>query len=87
MTPHRPGWATEWWRNIRDDYGMAGVRLHDLRHYHVTWLLSKGVGIKEVSERVGHSLTSTTQNIYQHSTPAGQAAAVKALAAIGGSGE
>ena len=45
------------------------IRFHDLRHFHATYLMSLGVDIKLISSRLGHSLASTTQNIYQHVTP------------------
>src|SRR5262249_36391506 len=41
------------------------IRLHDLRHTHATLLLQAGVPVKVVSERLGHSKTSITQDVYQ----------------------
>lgn len=43
-----------------------GVRLHDLRHFHASVLLDRGESAGVVSARVGHTQTSTTQNIYGH---------------------
>lgn len=47
---------------------------HDLRHTHATFLLSPepfglGQNVKIVSERLGHSKTSTTLNTYAHVLP------------------
>lgn len=42
------------------------IRLHDFRHSHSTILLSKGISIKMVSERLGHSDVSMTLNTYTH---------------------
>lgn len=42
------------------------IRLHDFRHSHTTILLSKGIPIKVVSERLGHSDISMTLNTYTH---------------------
>jgi len=45
------------------------IRFHDLRHSHATLLLAQGVATKIVSERLGHSRTSFTQDTYQHVLP------------------
>lgn len=37
-----------------------------LRHSHVSLLLFKGINIKYISRRVGHSDVSTTLNKYSH---------------------
>lgn len=81
-TPHRPGWASEWWERIRGEHGMDGVRLHDLRHHHATSLLEDGVPLNLVSARLGHSLASTTLNIYGHATDHGDELAVKSSARL-----
>lgn len=44
-----------------------GVNPHNLRHCHATHLLEAGVSMVEVSRRLGHSKTSTTE-IYNHIT-------------------
>lgn len=43
------------------------IRIHDFRHSHISLLISNNAPIKGVSERVGHSNTSITLNIYTHS--------------------
>lgn len=61
------------------------VRFHDLRHTHATLLLKKGVHMKVVSERLGHSSVSITGDIYAHVLPSmQQEAAGKADLAIFG---
>ena len=45
-----------------------GVRVHDLLHAHAFWLLAGGTDLKSVMERMGHSLTQTTQK-YLHTLP------------------
>ena len=42
------------------------IRVHDLRHSHATFLLSKGVNIVSLSRRLGHERVSTTLDIYSH---------------------
>lgn len=46
--------------------GLADVRLHDLRHYVATRLLSAGVDVRTVAGRLGHRNASTTLNVYSH---------------------
>lgn len=46
--------------------GLPRVRLHDVRHAYVTALLSAGVPLKVVSQRVGHASPTVTMTIYQH---------------------
>lgn len=40
------------------------IRLHDLRHISASLLIAAGVPIRVVSERLGHSKTTTIQEIY-----------------------
>ena len=46
--------------------GLAGVRLYDLRHTCATLLLLAGENVKVVSERLGHSTTVLTLDVYSH---------------------
>ena len=55
------------------------IRFHDLRHTHATLLLKKMVYAKIVSERLGHSKSGTTLDIYSHVTPTIQLEAVRAF--------
>ena len=55
--------------------GVPVIRLHDLRHPHGTLLISSGVLVKVVSERLGHATPSYTIETYQHVLPAMQAGA------------
>lgn len=45
-------------------------RLHDLRHFHATTLLTNGTDVRTVAGRLGHVQASTTLNIYAHYLPA-----------------
>jgi integrase len=49
--------------------GLDGVRLHDLRHYVATRLLSAGVDVRTVAGRLGHRNAATTLNVYSHFVP------------------
>jgi integrase len=48
------------------------IRFHDLRHTHATHLLEKGENVKVVAERLGHSKSSFTMDVYSHVTPSMQ---------------
>ncbi|WP_019588807.1 tyrosine-type recombinase/integrase [Deinococcus apachensis] len=45
---------------------MGDVRFHDLRNTYASLMLSKGVPMEVVSEKLGHSRPSTTASIYRH---------------------
>lgn len=46
-----------------------GLRFHDLRHTHASWLISGGARPDQVMERLGHSDIKTTYNTYVHMFP------------------
>ena len=46
--------------------GLGTVRFHDLRHTYASLMLSQGVPMEVVSEKLGHSRPSTTADIYRH---------------------
>ncbi|BDP42581.1 site-specific integrase [Deinococcus aetherius] len=45
---------------------LGEVRFHDLRHTYASLMLSRGVPMEVVSEKLGHSRPSTTADIYRH---------------------
>ena len=57
--------------------GLAGVSLHSLRHSHASILLSNGVPVAVVSQRLGHADQNITLSIYSHALPADTLAAAK----------
>jgi integrase len=57
--------------------GVPKIRFHDLRHTHASIMLQLGEHPKIVSERLGHSRTSITLDIYSHVTPNLQVDAAK----------
>jgi len=58
------------------------ITLHGLRHSHATMLIAAGVPIKAISERLGHSDTNVTLNVYAHVLPTMQQQAVDALSGL-----
>jgi integrase len=73
--------------NIRRDFKqvlkLAGlpdtIRLHDLRHAHITLLLMMGVKPRVVMELAGHSQIAVTMNTYGHVIPTQEAEAARLL--------
>ncbi|MGZ4540128.1 MAG: tyrosine-type recombinase/integrase [Blastococcus sp.] len=64
---------------------VPAIRLHDLRHTHATLLLSDGVPVKVVSERLGHASPTITLTVYQHVHPGmGRQAAERFATLLGG---
>jgi len=62
--------------------GLPRIRFHDLRHTSASLALAAGVQMKVVSERLGHSTTGITADLYTHVSPAVAHAAADAIAAI-----
>lgn len=55
------------------------IRIHDLRHFFVSWLLAKGQPPKDVQVIAGHADFSTTMDIYGHLMPGGNEEAAKRM--------
>lgn len=65
--------------------GLPQIGLYGMRHTHATLLLTLGVPVKVVSERLGHTSTQITMDTYQHVLPhMQQDVADKLTAALGG---
>ncbi len=45
---------------------MPHITFHGLFHTHATLLISQGLNVRTVSNRLGHTQTSITLNIYTH---------------------
>ena len=66
-SPHRPGEYNDRLNKLVKELHLdASATLHTFRHTHATYLLERGVNIKTVQERLGHSTIQTTLNIYGH---------------------
>jgi integrase len=66
MTPWFPDSVTRAFGRVCRRAGLSGVRLHDLRHYVATQLLTSGVDVRTVAGRLGHRDAATTLNVYSH---------------------
>jgi integrase len=60
--------------------GLSGVGVHTLRHSAASALLEDGIGIKIVSEMLGHSSIAITGDVYQHVSDGAAQGAADALA-------
>lgn len=84
-TPIRPEMVTRRWERLRDELGLGHVRIHDIRHFVATELLTSGIDVRTVSNRLGHARTSTTLDIYWAWVPARDREAADHLQALLGS--
>ena len=73
--PMRPTTLTHTWGKIARRLGLAGVRLHDLRHTHASLMLRQNIHPKIVQERLGHANIGITLDTYSHIAPGLQEAA------------
>jgi integrase len=53
------------WKTILKEAKLENVRIHDLRHTHASYLVSKGFSLSIVGKLLGHTQASTTQR-YAH---------------------
>jgi integrase len=60
----RRGWL-EWTTAA----GLAGLRIHDLRHTQAAWLISANVALSAISRRLGHGSIAVTDGLYGHLLP------------------
>lgn len=49
--------------------GLEGLRVHDLRHSHASWLISKGKPLTAIQRRLGHTSIAITSDLYGHLLP------------------
>lgn len=77
--PWAPNLLTGAFRRFVDKQDLPRVRFHDLRHGHITQLLLRGVPLKVVSARAGHSGIAITADIYGHLLPGADAQAAAKL--------
>ena len=80
--PWRPNYVTLAFGRLRDELGLDGVKLHHLRHFSATQLLSAGIDIRTVSGRLGHANASTTLDFYAQFLQAADERAADALGVL-----
>lgn len=73
------------WKRLQEAAGVPPIRLHDLRHMHVSWLVQLGFDPRVIADRVGHADASFTLDRYSHAFESRrQATAVPLDALLGG---
>lgn len=81
--PWNPDSTSRRFARIRDEVGLDDTRLHDLRHFVVSYLLASGVDLAVVKELVGHAAGSaTTLTTYAHAASENKRAATGILARL-----
>lgn len=70
VRPWRPELVTRRWERLRRRTGLHHVKIHGLRHFVATELLTAGIDVRTVANRLGHARTSTTLDIYWAWVPA-----------------
>lgn len=62
-----PRKASYWFKDFQEGAGIKKViRLHDLRHLHISMLILNGMDVISVAKRAGHSSPKTTLEVYSH---------------------
>lgn len=56
-------------KKYADIANLGKIRLHDFRHSHASLLISMGMEVNSVADRLGHDKIETTLNIYTHLYP------------------
>lgn len=67
-TPYQPNAVTRFWGRFMERSKLKRIRFQDLRHSSASFILSEGVNIKVLQERLGHKNIKTTMNVYSHVT-------------------
>lgn len=61
----RPDAISRRFSRMMKTLGMEGIRFHDLRHYHASWLYAQGIPDHYAAQRLGHDI-HVLKGIYQH---------------------
>lgn len=70
--PYNRAWAPAWKKLGLPRAKWA--RIYDLRHTHASWMIEGGSDLFQLSYRLGHQSTLTTDGRYAHLMPSSQAA-------------
>ena len=57
---------TKWFKRFLEKNDLPHIRFHDLRHTGASLLISKGMDVESVRQRLGHADASTTLRFYAH---------------------
>lgn len=73
----QPTKTRKWILHVQKKYGLKEISTHKLRHTHCSLLFEAGANLKEVQDRLGHSDSKTTMDIYTHVTKKAQENAIQ----------
>jgi integrase len=65
----RPEYVTHLFQRLTERANLPRIRFHDLRHTNASIALAAGLAMKTVSDRLGHSTTVITSDLYTHVVP------------------
>jgi integrase-like protein len=69
VDPPQTNTANHRWRTVRNWAGIGPIRLHDLRHFYASGLITAGCDVVTVQRALGHASATTTLNTYSHLLP------------------
>lgn len=75
----RTAWRKRVWVPAIKAAGIEGLRVHDLRHTAVAWLIAAGEHPAAIARRLGHASVATILDRYGHLLPGLDAGAATAL--------
>lgn len=78
----QPDYVTHKFRRDARRAGLPSIRFHGLRHTSASLALAAGVPMKVVSDRLGHSTTTITADLYSHVLPVVARDAADAIGAL-----
>ena len=81
-TPMHQRNVTKAFQRVMVAAGVPRIRFHDLRHTSATLMITNGVDVKTVSERLGHANAQITLQTYTHRTQASDSAAAGMLESL-----
>ena len=81
-TPWHPDAVTDTFERLAFAAHLPPVRLHDVRHAHISQLIASGVDVRIISERVGHSGSQMTRDYAAVAAEVSRAAAEKVVGMI-----
>lgn len=71
-----------WWRKTLAAAGVDGFRMHDLRHWYASGLISQGCDVVTVQRALGHGSATVTLRTYAHLWPTAEDRTRAAAAAL-----
>jgi integrase len=63
-------------------HGLRYLNIHSFRHFNASLQINAGIDVKTLQSNMGHSVASTTLNLYCHAFQAAQAASMEIITGI-----